>query len=424
MKKSGIFIKIAIELSRWIVAITFIFSGFVKLIDPRGFEYKLQDYLISLGMPELFPVALPFAITLSTLEFTLGVFLLLGIYRKYTTRILLAFMLVMTPLTLWVALKNPVKDCGCFGDAIVISNWATFLKNIVLSICAILLLLYSNRLHQFFKLQRIINIAAIYTLIFGLFFGIYNVINDPVIDFRPYKTGSNIAEKMYTHSKNTDVYENTFIYEKNGEQREFTEQNYPWNDSTWTFVEMKSRLIKSGEQPEIEDFSILRLQYDNDKQTYIELNDITDSILQDSRYVFLAISHNLNQLNGRSLNRLKAVNTYAEIYGYPFYLLTASTPDEIRNWEKRVQSGFTFCNADERMLKTIIRTNPGLILLKHGTIINKWDRNSIPSEKQLDMPLSQSKLGEIGNVKNQNIRVITLLAILLFVPLGILKKIK
>lgn len=424
MKKSGIFIKIAIELSRWIVAITFIFSGFVKLIDPRGFEYKLQDYLISLGMPELFPVALPFAVTLSTLEFTLGVFLLLGIYRKYTTRILLAFMLVMTPLTLWVALKNPVKDCGCFGDAIVISNWATFLKNIVLSICAILLLLYSNRLHQFFKLQRIINIAAIYTLIFGLFFGIYNVINDPVIDFRPYKTGSNIAEKMYTHSKNTDVYENTFIYEKNGEQREFTEQNYPWNDSTWTFVEMKSRLIKSGEQPEIEDFSILRLQYDNDKQTYIELNDITDSILQDSRYVFLAISHNLNQLNGRSLNRLKAVNTYAEIYGYPFYLLTASTPDEIRNWEKRVQSGFTFCNADERMLKTIIRTNPGLILLKHGTIINKWDRNSIPSEKQLDMPLSQSKLGEIGNVKNQNIRVITLLAILLFVPLGILKKIK
>lgn len=424
MKKSGIFIKIAIELSRWIVAITFIFSGFVKLIDPRGFEYKLQDYLISLGMPELFPVALPFAITLSTLEFTLGVFLLLGIYRKYTTRILLAFMLVMTPLTLWVALKNPVKDCGCFGDAIVISNWATFLKNIVLSICAILLLLYSNRLHQFFKLQRIINIAAIYTLIFGLFFGIYNVINDPVIDFRPYKTGSNIAEKMYTHSKNTDVYENTFIYEKNGEQREFTEQNYPWNDSTWTFVEMKSRLIKSGEQPEIEDFSILRLQYDNDKQTYIELNDITDSILQDSRYVFLSISHNLNELNGRSLNRLKAVNTYADIYGYPFYLLTASTPDEIRNWEKRVQSGFTFCNADERMLKTIIRTNPGLILLKHGTIINKWDRNSIPSEKQLDMPLSQSKLGEIGNVKNQNIRVITLLAILLFVPLGILKKIK
>ncbi len=424
MKKSGIFIKIAIELSRWIVAITFIFSGFVKLIDPRGFEYKLQDYLISLGMPELFPVALPFAVTLSTLEFTLGVFLLLGIYRKYTTRILLAFMLVMTPLTLWVALKNPVKDCGCFGDAIVISNWATFLKNIVLSICAILLLLYSNRLHQFFKLQRIINIAAIYTLIFGLFFGIYNVINDPVIDFRPYKTGSNIAEKMYTHSKNTDVYENTFIYEKNGEQREFTEQNYPWNDSTWTFVEMKSRLIKSGEQPEIEDFSILRLQYDNDKQTYIELNDITDSILQDSRYVFLSISHNLNELNGRSLNRLKAVNTYADIYGYPFYLLTASTPDEIRNWEKRVQSGFTFCNADERMLKTIIRTNPGLILLKHGTIINKWDRNSIPSEKQLDMPLSQSKLGEIGNVKNQNIRVITLLAILLFVPLGILKKIK
>lgn len=424
MKKSGIFIKIAIELSRWIVAITFIFSGFVKLIDPRGFEYKLQDYLISLGMPELFPIALPFAIILSTLELTLGVFLLLGIYRKYTTRLLLAFMLVMTPLTLWVALKNPVKDCGCFGDAIVIDNWTTFYKNIILSICVIFLSLYSNRLSRYFKSKKNTFFAASYTVTFGILLGIYNTFNDPVIDFRPYKTGSNIAEKMYIDPQKTDVYENTFVYEKNGEQREFTEQNYPWNDSTWTFVEMRSRLIKSGEQPEIEDFSILRLQYDNDMRTYIELNDITDSILQDDRYLFLAISYNLNELNEESLNRLKAVNKYADIYGYPFYLLTASTPDEIGNWEKRVQSGFTFCNADERMLKTIIRTNPGLILLKHGTIINKWDSNSIPSEKQLDMPLSQSKLGEIGNVKNKNIRIITLLAILLFVPFGILKKIE
>jgi hypothetical protein len=228
---------------------------------------------------------------------------------------------------------------------------------------------------------------------------------------------------MNIDPQKTDVYENTFVYEKNGELHEFTEQNYPWNDSTWTFIEMKSRLIKSGEQPEIEDFSIFQLYYDTDMKTYIELNDITDSILQDNRYLFLVISYNLNELKGKPLNRLKAVKTYADIYGYPFYLLTASTPDEIGNWEKHMQSGFTFCNADERMLKTIIRTNPGLILLKHGTIINKWDRNSIPSEKQLDMPLSQSKLGEIGNVKNKNIRIITLLAILLFVPFGILKRI-
>ena len=215
MKKSGIFIKIAIELSRWIVAITFIFSGFVKLIDPRGFEYKLQDYLISLGMPELFPIALPFAIILSTLELTLGVFLLLGIYRKYTTRLLLAFMLVMTPLTLWVALKNPVKDCGCFGDAIVIDNWTTFYKNIILSICVIFLSLYSNRLSRYFKSKKNTFFAASYTVTFGILLGIYNTFNDPVIDFRPYKTGSNIAEKMYIDPKKTDVYENTFVYEKN-----------------------------------------------------------------------------------------------------------------------------------------------------------------------------------------------------------------
>ena len=424
MKSSNKLIKIGVELSRWIVAITFIFSGFVKLVDPRGFEYKLEDYLISFGMPDLFFLALPFAVALSTIELTLGIFLLLGIYRKWTSRLVLTFMMVMTPLTLWVALKNPVKDCGCFGDAIVISNWATFYKNIVLSICAILLLLYPNRLRQFFKSKRITNIAAVYTIIFGLFFGIYNIINDPVIDFRPYKIGSNIPKKMHIDPSKSDVFENIFIYKKNGKEQVFTERNYPWNDSTWEFVDMKSKLVKRGAQPEIEDFSIIQLQYDRDKQSFSDKTDITDSVLHSNRYQFLIISYDINKLDNGSLKRLKAVKKYADTNGYALYLLTASSSEEIKNWEKRARSGFIFCHSDERMLKTFMRSNPGLVLMKNGIIYNKWDSNSIPNVKQLDIPLEQSKLSKIDNLKKKNIQTVVIFAILLLAPFGILKKIE
>ena len=424
MKRSNKLIKTGVELSRWIVAITFIFSGFVKLLDPRGFEYKIEDYLISFGMPDLFFLALPFAVALSTLELTLGIFILSGIYRKWTSRLILAFMIVMTPLTLWVAVKNPVKDCGCFGDAIVISNWATFYKNIILSIFAIVLLLYSNRLHQFFKTQRIMNIAAIYTIIFGLLFGIYNIVNEPVIDFRPYKTGSNIPKKMHIDPSKSDVFENIFIYKKNGKEQVFTEQNYPWNDSTWEFVDMKSKLVKRGEQPEIEDFSIIQLQYDRDKQNFSDKADITDSVLHRNRYQFLIISYDINKLNNESLKRLKAIKKYADTNGYALYLLTASSSEEIKNWEKRAQSGFIFCHSDERMLKTFMRSNPGLVLMKDGLIYNKWDSNSIPNVNQLDVPLEQSKLSKMDNTKKKNIQTVVLFAILLLAPLGILKKIE
>ncbi|MEA4948369.1 MAG: DoxX family protein, partial [Petrimonas sp.] len=271
------FIKILTELSRIVLGVTFAFSGFVKAVDPLGFTYKIQDYLVSLDLTALFPLALPAAIVLVVLEFLIGVFLLLGIYRKPTVVLTAVFMAFFLPLTLWIALKNPVKDCGCFGDALIISNWATFYKNIVLGICTVVLLRYHQRMASLFSAKRAWR-AAVFSVIFGFSFSVYNVVKLPVFDFRPYHIGANIPENMYIDPEKADVVKNVFIYSKDGIEQEFTEENYPWNDSTWTFVEMKTKLIKEGEKPKIEDFYLSALVYDSLSQGFVAGEDITQQI--------------------------------------------------------------------------------------------------------------------------------------------------
>ena len=216
--------KILTELSRIVLGGTFAFSGFVKAVDPLGFTYKIQDYLVSLDLSGLFPLALPAAIVLAVGEFLLGVFLLLGIYRKPTVRLTAVFMAVFLPLTLWIALKNPVKECGCFGDALIISNWETFYKNIVLGVCALFLLRHYPGITPLFTV-RTARTAAVYTALFGFSFSVYNVVKLPVFDFRPYHIGANIPEYMHIDPAKADVVENIFIYSKGGVEQEFTEEN-------------------------------------------------------------------------------------------------------------------------------------------------------------------------------------------------------
>ena len=248
-------LKVAAELSRIIVGITFLFSGFVKAVDPLGFTYKIQDYLIAFQLTDLFALALPAAIAMVVLEFLIGLFLLMGIYRRIISILATIFMAVFLPLTLWIAIGNPVEDCGCFGDALIISNWATFYKNIILSVCALFLLFNYKLLTPLFSIKAT-RFAAGYAVIFAVTFAIYNTVKLPVIDFRPFKIGSDIAEQMKIDPEKGDVVENIFIYSKNGVEKEFTEDDYPWNDSTWIFVDMQSRIIREGEKPKIEDFHL------------------------------------------------------------------------------------------------------------------------------------------------------------------------
>ena len=213
MRAKDRLINFIVATARILLGITFVFSGFVKAVDPIGFVYKIEDYLISFQLTLFIPLALTFAIALILLEFLLGVLILLGLYRKTATSFAVLLMAVMTPLTLYIALANPVEDCGCFGDALVISNWATFYKNIVLIAFAIFLLVYHKRIKPLFT-NKTKNLVVGFVFLFSLLFCLYNILYIPIIDFRPYKVGVNIPEQMEDDVSKGDVYENIYIYEK------------------------------------------------------------------------------------------------------------------------------------------------------------------------------------------------------------------
>ncbi|MFA6702601.1 MAG: BT_3928 family protein [Dysgonamonadaceae bacterium] len=409
-------------LSRLIIGITFTFSGFVKSVDPLGTAYKIQDYFIALNLTELYSLSLILSVILSVGEFLLGVFILLGLYRKVTSVLVVLFMIIMAPLTLWIALENPVKDCGCFGDALIISNWQTFYKNIVLSVCAILLLVKYKNIKSFIGKNTEL-IVALFTIIFGFSFALYNIIYSPVLDFRPYKIGSHLSDKMNVDHTMAGEFENIFVYEKEGQQKEFTEDNYPWDDTTWTFVNMETRMVKEGIKPEIEDFHVELVHYDDSVKSFVN-NDITATILEDSAYAFWMISYLLEDAETKYLNQFKDIAEYAAMNNYNFYCITSSPSETIKEWGKMYNTNFIFCQADERMLKTIIRSNPGLLLVKNGTVINKWSDNKLPKIKENDDTTIVTELTKEVDPQQRNIKTIVLLVLLFIGPILIIKGIE
>lgn len=412
--------KFFIELARVVVGATFVFSGFVKAIDPLGFAYKIEDYLIELQMTELFPLALPAAIFMVVAEFSLGVALLLGVYRKWTVRLIGLFMVFFTPLTLWIAIANPVEDCGCFGDALIISNWATFYKNVVLLAGTALLLFHWQRITPLFTKNNGLT-AMVFTVVFGVLFSVYNVQRLPIMDFRPYHAGANIPEQMHVDPEKADVLETLFIYSKDGVEQEFTEEDYPWDDTTWTYVDMITRVVKEGEKPKIEDFAMGTLFYDEESDEWQTGGNITDMVLSEPSYSFLMIAHSLEEARLGQLDRFRGVHRFAEENGYPFYLVTASPPDVAGEWEEEFQTGFQFTHADERVLKTIIRANPGLLLMKEGAVINKWDDRGVPKLDPASAPLEAAALGQTVDRKAGERRRLVVVSLLFLVPLALLK---
>lgn len=391
MKVRDTFIKLIVAIARILFGITFIFSGFVKAIDPLGFTYKIEDYLISFHLAQFVPLALTFALALILLEFLLGVFILFGIYRKWTTHFAVLFMVVMTPLTLYIALANPVEDCGCFGDALIISNWSTFYKNIVLLTFAIVLLVYRRQITPFYT-KKTKHYVFAFVLLFFLAFSFYNIVYLPVLDFRPYKTGTNIQENMAERGEG-DVYDNIYVYEKDGVVKEFTEENYPWEDSTWTFVELKSELIKEGDKPTIEDFSIILYQNDSNGD-FVKTNDITLDVLSQP-YSFLVVSTSLNKISDKSMLKLHSLANYGEKNAINMYIVTSSDENAVKKWDDKLGGpNVNYASMDELTLKTIIRSNPGIVMLKEGTIQAKWSKNSIPDETKLNKTITQFEVNE------------------------------
>ncbi len=413
MKGNDRLVNIVLTAARILFGITFVFSGFVKAVDPIGFAYKIEDYLIAFQLIPFIPLALTFAVTLILVELLLGVFILLGLYRKLSTAMGVLFMAVMTPMTLYIALKNPVEDCGCFGDALVISNWDTFYKNIVLVLLAVLLLVYHKRIKPLFT-NKSKGLVVGFVFLFSLLFCLYNIFYLPIMDFRPYKVGVNIAEQMENDVSNGDVYENIYIYEKDGVEEEFTEDNFPWEDSTWTFVDYQSKLIKEGEKPLIDEFYITAYAKDG-AGAFVKGGDITDDILT-NKVVLFVVSLSLDDAREKGMKQIIALADYAADNDIELLVATSSEAAAIEQWHREwgnPKVGYGLM--DELTLKTIVRSNPGMLLLSGGTIVGKWSSRRLPSQRQLEGMVVKLKAEEKSLPINNNSTASLLIICAIFV---------
>ncbi len=368
---------VALYVARTVVGLTFILSGFVKAIDPLGTQYKIQDYLAaippSLSLPDM--LTLLMSVSLSMVEFTLGAFMLTAISRRVTARLTLLFMVVMTAVTVWIYIADPVKDCGCFGDALTLTNLETLLKNIVLLALAALVAWRPTHIGRLMSRsnQMLLGQMLMVTPVALSFWCLYDL---PLIDFRPYHIGADIKAGMeIPEGAEQPVFDTTFIMEKDGERREFTLDNYP--DSTWTFVDSKTVTVKEGYVPPIHDFSI----------TAADGEDITDMVLGREGYTFLLISPDLDKADDQNFGDIDQIYEFCQDNSIPFYCLTASTEKSQQHWQNITGAEYPFCMTDATTLKTMIRSNPGLMLLEKGVVRGKWSHNRLPDTTELETML-------------------------------------
>ena len=342
--------KIIVNIARLVLAVTFIFSGFVKAVDPSGTQYKITDYLEAMHVGGMLPdgVTLVVSVVLAAVEFCLGIFLLFAIRRRLTSRLILLMMAVMTPLTLWLALANPISDCGCFGDALVLTNWQTFFKNVVLLVCAVVVVIWPKDMFRFVS-ESNQWIVVNYTALFILGVSAWCLYYLPLFDFRPYHIGTNLRQQWTRTMEGEDL---------------------PYADF---FVELTD---STGSE------------------------DITEQLLADTGYVFLLVSPYIEQADDARLDLLNELYEYARDHGYAFYCLTSSMESNIQRWREMTGAEYPFCMTDGITLKTVIRSNPGVVLLKDGVIIRKWSHNDLPAfdETQASLPLEQLPFGQMPDV--------------------------
>ncbi|MCU4156758.1 DoxX family protein [Carboxylicivirga sp. A043] len=367
-------------ISRILTGLIFVFSGFVKAVDPKGGAIKIAEYLEVVGLHDTEGLSVILSIALSTVEFILGFHLLIGFKIKRVALPTLLFMIGFTIITFFIALFEPVSDCGCFGDAIKLTNWETLIKNLIILPFSLLVFYQRDKykctltsVHQhlltFIGLAFIIGISA------------YSIYYLPVLDFRPYHIGANIPEKMtIPEGADEGEYETSFILEKEGIKKEFGVNDYPYNDSTWVFVDSKTKVIREGYQP-----PIAALNFES-----TDGDDLTDAIINNDQTVFLAIAPKLEKASTKNIKQLIDIKDKAFQHNHLFYFATASLSDACFKFDMQHQAAFEYAMCDETTLKTIIRGNPGLVIIKNGTIIAKYNHTQLPDASQLKNPLSHS----------------------------------
>ena len=391
--------KSLIQIARIVTGALFVFSGFVKGIDPMGTAFKLGDYLAAFRMGFLDDLALPLSLLLCLVEFVAGMMLVTGALVKQASWMAAIFMALFTPLTLILALWNPVSDCGCFGDAIIMTNWQTFFKNVIITLLVVFVFLRRNDETGVMSVKAGLNFTIAFVFLFLLFMRM-NLAYLPMIDFRPYKVGTNIEAAMTPPpDAEPDKYDIRFIYEKNGVQQEFTLNDYPANDTSWKFIDQKSVLISRGYVPPIHDFTLITA----------DGVDMTDHIVRSDGDIVLMIARKLDKSDRDGL--MKGYNLGMELMkrGIDFYIITATTPSEAGS----LLTGYNALFADEITLKTVIRSDPGFILLHNGTIAAKWSYHNLPDPEEFNGDINALALTTQEMEGNRLVVAGTVLAVLL-----------
>ncbi|MFN4123020.1 MAG: BT_3928 family protein [Flavobacteriales bacterium] len=363
--------KIIVQLSRILVGVLFIISGLIKSNDTLGFSYKLEEYYEVFGMEFLAPTALLQAMLICIVEVMLGVTLLLGYWKRLTLWLLMLMIVFFTFLTFYSAYFNKVTDCGCFGDAIKLTPWGSFTKDVVLLFFISILFLGQRFIQPIFS-ESVNKIIVGIALLLNIIFPVYTYNYLPVIDFRPYAPGKNIMEGMSIPADAPrGKYHVTLIYRnlQSGALKEFETDDPEWQDDTkWEWVETKSVEIEAPYVPPIKDFVI----------SNTDGFEYTEDILNDENYYFFLVSYDLQKAKTGKQSKINAFAEAALRDGFNFYGLTSASAAAIDEFRHNVQATYDYYIMDGTTLKTMIRSNPGLMLIKKGTVIDMWHYNSFP----------------------------------------------
>ena len=363
-----------IKLSRYLVGILFIISGLIKLNDPIGFSIKLEEYFVIFGMEWLGHYALSLSVIICAVEVVLGIALLLGIMQKQLAWVLLLMIIFFTWLTGYSAVTNKVTDCGCFGDAIKLTPWQSFSKDVVLMFFIAIIFINRRKIHSSLSdAKQITYVIAAYIITIGL--GIYSVMYLPTVDFLPYKVGNNIPELMrIPDGAPRDSFETKMIYAKDGKEQAFTLKDYPWQDSTWVWVRTDNVLIKEGYHPKIKDLRI----------SDADGNDYSEDIIKHPDYLLWVVSYDLEKTNKDAFNKINALaNELTKSLKIRTIGLTSSNDIITENFRHENNLAFPYYYCDATTLKTMVRANPGILLVHNGIIEGKWSHRSLPSYEEL-----------------------------------------
>lgn len=357
--------KLLRAVSRLIIGLTFIFSGFVKIIDPVGAGLIVGEYFKIIGIDSLPLLYQIIGMALSGAELLLGISVLLGLRMKVSCKLALGFVSVFTLITLFLAIFNPIQECGCFGEALKLTNWQTFYKNIVLLVFALILYFQRNNFIPIAPKSWERGFVGVYALLIILL-SIYSYRHLPLIDFMEYKVGTDIHEKLsMAENISEPTFGTTLIYKKNGKVKTFLIDELP--DSTWTFVDSKTKQVSSKALPAAINFAV------SDR----EGNYVTDSLLSIEGKLFITSIPYFDKLSGPDLDKLRLINekfkekkiNHIILTGSSFWLIDSLNRDSL---------DIEFFYADHKTLLAMNRSNGGLIYLNNATVTAKWSINGMP----------------------------------------------